>query len=93
MSSSITRAPAKSAAPKSRSTPPSPKWCAPWLTTSTEKKIQVETGGEPVAIEADEQLLRQVLFNLLLNAIQAVGTERADSDFGAAASAPTEAAA
>jgi signal transduction histidine kinase len=38
-----------------------------------EKKLRVETGGDPVAIEADEQLLRQVLFNLLLNAIQAVG--------------------
>ncbi len=38
-----------------------------------EKKLRVETGGEPLAIEADEQLLRQVLFNLLLNAIQAVG--------------------
>jgi signal transduction histidine kinase len=37
-----------------------------------EKKLKVETGGEPLAIEADEQLLRQVLFNLLLNAIQAV---------------------
>ncbi len=37
-----------------------------------EKKLRVETGGEPVAIEADDQLLRQVLFNLLLNAIQAV---------------------
>ncbi len=37
-----------------------------------EKKMRVETGGEPLAIEADEQLLRQVLFNLLLNAIQAV---------------------
>jgi signal transduction histidine kinase len=37
-----------------------------------EKKLRVETGGEPLAIEADEQLLRQVLFNLLLNAIQAV---------------------
>ena len=37
-----------------------------------EKKLRVETGGEPMAIEADEQLLRQVLFNLLLNAIQAV---------------------
>jgi signal transduction histidine kinase len=37
-----------------------------------EKKLRVETGGDPVAIEADEQLLRQVLFNLLLNAIQAV---------------------
>ena len=37
-----------------------------------EKKMRVETGGEPMAIEADEQLLRQALFNLLLNAIQAV---------------------
>ena len=37
-----------------------------------EKKLHVATGGEPIAIEADEQLLRQVLFNLLLNAIQAV---------------------
>ena len=37
-----------------------------------EKKLHVETGGEPIAIEADEQLLRQVLFNLLINAIQAV---------------------
>jgi signal transduction histidine kinase len=36
-----------------------------------EKQIRVETDGESVAIEADEQLLRQVLFNLLLNAIQA----------------------
>ncbi len=38
-----------------------------------EKKLRVEAGGEPLAIEADEQLLRQVLFNLLINAIQAVG--------------------
>ncbi|MFZ1073633.1 MAG: ATP-binding protein [Verrucomicrobiia bacterium] len=38
-----------------------------------EKKLRVETGGEPIAIEADDQLLRQVLFNLLINAIQAVG--------------------
>ncbi len=37
-----------------------------------EKQIQVAVKGEPVSIEADEQLLRQVLFNLLLNAIQAV---------------------
>lgn len=37
-----------------------------------EKKIQVATKGEAISIEADEQLLRQVLFNLLLNAIQAV---------------------
>jgi len=39
-----------------------------------EKKLRVETGSEPIAIEADDQLLRQVLFNLLINAIQAVDT-------------------
>ena len=39
-----------------------------------EKKIQVATKGEAISIEADEQLLRQVLFNLLLNAVQAVPT-------------------
>ncbi len=38
-----------------------------------ENKIRVETAGEPIAIEADEQMLRQVMFNLLINAIQAVG--------------------
>jgi signal transduction histidine kinase len=38
-----------------------------------EKKIKLETKGEPMTIEADEQLLRQALFNLVLNAIQAVG--------------------
>ena len=38
-----------------------------------EKKLRIEVTGEPLAVEADEQLLRQVLFNLLLNAIQAVG--------------------
>jgi signal transduction histidine kinase len=37
-----------------------------------EKRVQVEIKGEPLSIEADEQLLRQALFNLLLNAIQAV---------------------
>lgn len=37
-----------------------------------EKKIRLEIKGEPLTIEADEQLLRQALFNLLLNAIQAV---------------------
>jgi signal transduction histidine kinase len=36
-----------------------------------EKKVQVGIQGEPLVIEADEQLLRQALFNLLLNAIQA----------------------
>ena len=37
-----------------------------------EKKIQLEVTGEPVTIEADEQLFRQALFNLALNATQAV---------------------
>jgi len=37
-----------------------------------EKNIQLEIKAEPLSIEADEQLLRQALFNLLLNAIQAV---------------------
>jgi signal transduction histidine kinase len=37
-----------------------------------EKKIRLEVTGEQLSIEADEQLLRQALFNLLLNAIQAV---------------------
>ena len=37
-----------------------------------EKKIQLHVKGDPLSIEADEQLLRQALFNLLLNAIQAV---------------------
>jgi len=38
-----------------------------------EKKLRIEVTGEPLAVEADEQLLRQVMFNLLLNAVQAVG--------------------
>jgi len=37
-----------------------------------EKKIQIQITGNPLMIEADEQLLRQALFNLLINAIQAV---------------------
>jgi len=36
-----------------------------------EKKLRAEVSGEDLAVEADEQLLRQVLFNLLINAIQA----------------------
>ena len=36
-----------------------------------EKKIEVAINIPPLTIEADEQLLRQTLFNLLLNAIQA----------------------
>jgi signal transduction histidine kinase len=38
-----------------------------------EKQIQLEIKGDPFAIEADEQMLRQVLFNLVLNSIQALG--------------------
>jgi signal transduction histidine kinase len=37
-----------------------------------EKSIVLQTSGEQLHVEADEQLLRQALFNLLLNAIQAV---------------------
>ena len=37
-----------------------------------EKKIALQVQGELPHIEADEQLLRQALFNLLLNAVQAV---------------------
>ena len=38
-----------------------------------EKKLRVEVAGEDLFVEADEQSLRQVLFNLLINATQAVG--------------------
>ncbi|MGP8200200.1 MAG: sensor histidine kinase [Limisphaerales bacterium] len=37
-----------------------------------EKSIELQLQIEPLIIEADEQLLRQTLFNLVLNAIQAV---------------------
>jgi signal transduction histidine kinase len=37
-----------------------------------EKKIRLDVKGEQLSVEADEQLLRQALFNLLLNAVQAV---------------------
>ena len=37
-----------------------------------EKHVRLEIQAEAISIEADEQLLRQALFNLLLNAIQAV---------------------
>jgi signal transduction histidine kinase len=38
-----------------------------------EKAIRFETTGPDLTIEADESLLRQVVFNLLLNSYQAVG--------------------
>ncbi len=37
-----------------------------------EKKVRLEITGDPITIEADEQLFRQALFNLVFNAIQAV---------------------
>lgn len=37
-----------------------------------EKKVGMENHAEEMVIQADEQLLRQALFNLVLNAIQAV---------------------
>ncbi|HOX57788.1 MAG TPA: ATP-binding protein [Candidatus Paceibacterota bacterium] len=37
-----------------------------------EKQIRLQIQGEQLSVEADEQLLRQALFNLVLNAIQAV---------------------
>ena len=37
-----------------------------------EKKIQLHVNGDALTVEADEQMLRQALFNLILNAIQAV---------------------
>lgn len=37
-----------------------------------EKEIQVDLQGTDLRVEADENLLRRLLFNLLLNAIQAV---------------------
>lgn len=37
-----------------------------------EKKIDLQLQIEPLMIEADEQLLRQALFNLVINAVQAV---------------------
>lgn len=37
-----------------------------------EKKVKLEIKGEPLSVEADEQLFRQAVFNLLLNAIQAL---------------------
>jgi len=37
-----------------------------------EKKIRLHVNGDALTVEADEQMLRQALFNLILNAIQAV---------------------
>jgi len=37
-----------------------------------EKKVKLEVKGDAVTVEADQQLFRQMLFNLLLNAVQAL---------------------
>jgi len=39
-----------------------------------EKKITLQIPTDPLKIQADEQLLRQALFNLVLNAVQATDT-------------------
>jgi signal transduction histidine kinase len=38
-----------------------------------EKNIDLQVRGEQLVVQADEQMFRQALFNLLLNAVQAVG--------------------
>jgi signal transduction histidine kinase len=40
-----------------------------------DKQATLDILGEDFAVQADESLVRQVLFNLLLNAIQAIGQE------------------
>ncbi|MEK7780370.1 MAG: ATP-binding protein [Verrucomicrobiota bacterium] len=40
-----------------------------------EKQLQLRVTGEALTVEADEQLLRQALFNLALNAVQAVAAK------------------
>ncbi|HEX3890283.1 MAG TPA: ATP-binding protein, partial [Verrucomicrobiae bacterium] len=55
-----------------------------------EKKIHVAEKIENFFIEADEQLLRQTLFNLLINAIQAVG-ENGHIQFAASKTSASEA--
>jgi signal transduction histidine kinase len=55
-----------------------------------DKNIGLQVTGEPLTIEADEQSLRQVLFNLLLNATQAVAAG-GEIRIGARKSGPDEA--
>jgi signal transduction histidine kinase len=38
-----------------------------------EKNVNLQVKGEQLVVQADEQMFRQALFNLLLNAVQAVG--------------------
>jgi signal transduction histidine kinase len=55
-----------------------------------EKQLQLRVSGEPLTIEADEQLLRQALFNLVLNAVQAVPAQ-GEIEIGAVKHSATEA--
>lgn len=55
-----------------------------------EKGIRLQIAPGLPSVEADEQLLRQALFNLLLNAIQAVG-QGGEIQVGADRTGPTEA--
>jgi signal transduction histidine kinase len=57
-----------------------------------EKHIRLQTANDPsLTIEADEQLFRQTLFNLLLNAIQAVG-QNGEIQIASLKTGPAEAA-
>jgi signal transduction histidine kinase len=40
-----------------------------------DKRVRLVTSSDPLVVEADEPLFRQALFNLVLNAVQAVGPE------------------
>ncbi len=55
-----------------------------------EKQISLQITGDVLAIQADEQLLRQVMFNLLLNAVQALG-ERGQIEIHTTKTSSTEA--
>ena len=54
------------------------------------KNLRVSSSVESLAIEADEQLLRQVLFNLLINAVQAA-EEGGEINFAVRRTGPGEA--
>ena len=55
-----------------------------------ERHISLQVAGAPLTIEADEQLLRQALFNLVLNAVQAVA-DNGEIVIHAETTSPTEA--
>ena len=55
-----------------------------------DKAIQLKTEGESFTVDADEQMLRQVLFNLLINSVQAVGP-KGEIQIVSGKSGPTEA--